>query len=136
MVMRDPPYPDSMKNLHFVWDAMPGEFKSEAYASIFARGLRADPKYAREKLKDALAVKDFAAWANESHALAIEKVYLNGKLIGTAKSGRADGGPTTRRSDDTAMPGLSREYMRCGAGRCEANRAGGISHGGFAEFDL
>ncbi|HET6246962.1 MAG TPA: S1/P1 nuclease [Tepidisphaeraceae bacterium] len=130
MVMRDPPYADSVKNLHFVWDSMPGEFKSVEYDAIFARGLRSDPKFSREKLKDALAVKDFAAWANESHALAIQYAYLNGKLAGGTKPSRD--GPATRPAKEAAAPGLPPDYIRNG----EAVAAERVVLGGYRLADL
>jgi hypothetical protein len=58
-----------------------------------------------------LAVKDFPAWANESHALAVQYVYLNGKLTGASRPAHGDA-PTTRRGDDSQAPALSREYLR------------------------
>ncbi|MDB5333236.1 MAG: hypothetical protein JWP03_4387 [Phycisphaerales bacterium] len=105
IVLRDPPYPDSKRNLHFIWDEMLGDYKSEAMCRYVAAGLRADPQLSRERLKDALEVKDPAKWAQESHELAVEHVYLKGKLQGTSTQElKAD--PTT------VVPGLPRGYIK------------------------
>lgn len=80
VVLRDPPYMDSKVRLHLLWDELPGEFQSENIDGYLADGLRNDPRFSRQALKDALAVKDFAAWAQESHDLAVKDAYLNGTL--------------------------------------------------------
>src|SRR5207237_9808740 len=43
MVLRDPPYPDSKANLHFVWDSIPGDFHSDFVAEYQAKAIRSDP---------------------------------------------------------------------------------------------
>jgi hypothetical protein len=93
-ILRDPPYPDSSTKLHLLWDSLPGDFQSEDLCRYEAQGLRADPKYSREKLKDLLTKTDFMDWAKESHALAAEDAYLNGTLqVGTVhRRGEAGGG--------------------------------------------
>jgi len=107
-VLREPPYPDSRTNLHSLWDSLAGNFQSEQLCTYEARGLREDPKYSREKLKDQLAVHDFMAWANESHQLAIEDVYLNGKLqTGTNRGDNRGWG----RGFDDSTPGVPPGYM-------------------------
>jgi len=85
-VLRDPPYPNSRTNLHLLWDQLPGQFKSETFEGYEAFGVRNDPRFSRENLKDALAVTDFMAWAKESHDLAVQYAYLNGKLEYAATS--------------------------------------------------
>jgi hypothetical protein len=88
IVLRDPPYTDSRMNLHLVWDELPGDFASDALDRYEALGLRGDPRYSREALKDQLAVTDFAAWAKESYALAVKDAYLDGKLKSAVAQGR------------------------------------------------
>ena len=80
LVLRDPPYPSSQMNLHFLWDALPGEYRTEQPAIYLAAGLRADPAFSRQKLKQQLDIHDFAAWAYESHDLAVKYAYCNGTL--------------------------------------------------------
>jgi hypothetical protein len=87
VVLRQPPYPDSQTKLHALWDQLPGQFKSEEMCRDLAAGLRSDPRYTRAALKDALAVKDFAAWAQESHDLAVKYAYLDGQLQSAASAG-------------------------------------------------
>jgi hypothetical protein len=104
VVLRDPPYVNSQNKLHYIWDAMPGEYKSLDWDGYVALGLRSDPRFSRDRLKDFLAVKDFAAWANESHQLAIEHAYLGGTLKGlTAAQLKAD--PTA------VAPGVPKGYI-------------------------
>jgi hypothetical protein len=106
VALRDPPYPDSAAKLHLIWDSLPGDFQSEDLVRYEADGLRSDPRYSREKMKDLLPITDFMAWANESHQLAVEDVYLNGTLkTGLAPRGRR-GGPTT-----APIPGLPPGYV-------------------------
>jgi hypothetical protein len=106
IVLRDPPYPDSRMNLHLLWDSLPGDFKSEELCIYEAQGLHNNPKYSREKFKDRLAVTDFMAWAKESHQLAVDDAYLNGKLeTGTNSRGRGRGG------DASSTPGVPPGYM-------------------------
>jgi hypothetical protein len=107
IALREPPYPDSSAKLHFIWDSLPGDFQSEDLDRYEAQGLRADPKYSREKLRDLLTVADFMAWAKESHQLAVDDVYLNGDLkTAPARRGRGGGGPTT-----SPTPGLPPGYL-------------------------
>jgi hypothetical protein len=80
VVLRDPPYPDSKIKLHLLWDELPGNFKSEDLEEYEAEGIRSDPRYSRDGLKEALIVKDFADWAKQSQALAVKYAYLDGKL--------------------------------------------------------
>jgi hypothetical protein len=105
MVLRDPPFPNSEANLHFVWDSLAGTFRAESIDRYLATGLRADPAHSRERLIPAgQSPTDFAAWARDSHALAVEHVYLNGKL--EVAAGRK-GGPTTQ-----PAPGLPPGYVK------------------------
>src|SRR6185369_7010763 len=106
LVLRDPPYADSQAKLHLVWDAFPGDFESEFIDRYVAAGLRADPKYARQQFGTKLGNNDFAAWANDTHALAVEYVYLNGKLE-VANAPRRGERQTTQ-----PIPGLSNEYKK------------------------
>jgi hypothetical protein len=104
-VLRDPPYPNSRSNLHLVWDSLPGEFHSEMMDRFEAIGLRADPKFSRDQLKSLLEVKDFMAWANESHALAVQDGYLNGHLeTSVVQKG-------SRSSNGSGIPGLPPDYL-------------------------
>lgn len=80
IVLRDPPYPDSAAKLHLVWDSFPGDYQSEFVDHYIAAGLRADPQFSREQFKDQLSETDFMAWAKETHELAVQYAYLNGKL--------------------------------------------------------
>jgi hypothetical protein len=80
LVLRDPPYADSQMKLHLLWDELPGNYKSEDLDGYVATGLRTDKRYSRDALKDQLSVTDFAAWADESHALAVKYAYLDGNL--------------------------------------------------------
>jgi hypothetical protein len=104
IVLRDPPYPNSQQNLHFIWDSMPGNYKSLDWDSYAAEGLRQDPRFTRQRLKDFLAVKDFAAWANESHELAIKNVYLEGKLKGISSA-------ELKADPKAVIPGVPKGYI-------------------------
>jgi len=103
-VLREPPYPDSRMKLHLLWDELPGQYKSEEICADLAAALRADPRYGRSALKDALAITDFAAWANESHELAIHYAYRDGTLVGAAASESSGA--------DQEPPGLPRGYLK------------------------
>jgi hypothetical protein len=94
-VLRDPPYPDSRANLHLIWDSLPGDFYSDELCGFEARGLRSGPRYSREKMKDLLAVTDFMDWAKESHALAVQDAYLDGKIEFAIAPPRGAESPTT-----------------------------------------
>jgi S1/P1 Nuclease len=102
-ILTDPPYPNSKQNLHAYWDSLPGEFKSFQMIGYIASGVRSDPKLSREQFKDALAVKDFAAWAQESHDIAVESVYLHGTL----KAAQTD----KSRGSAADIPGLPPGYI-------------------------
>ena len=106
LVLREPPFLNSQMNLHLIWDGLPGTYKSDEAIEYLAAGLRADPSLSREQLKDALARKDFAAWARESHALAVEHAYLNGTLQGAvaARGGIPEVG--------AQVPGLPPGYLQ------------------------
>lgn len=105
MVLRDPPYPDSRANLHFVWDSIAGQFRSESIDRFLASGLRNDADHSRQRLQPvANAPVDFAAWARESHDTAVEHVYLNGKL--EVAAGRKNE-PTTQ-----PIPSLPPGYVK------------------------
>jgi hypothetical protein len=104
LVLRQPPYPDSQTKLHSLWDQLPGQYKSEEMCRDLASGLRSDPRYSRAALKDALAVTDFAAWAQESHDLAVKYAYLNGNLQGATAPDPNDAAPQQ-------IPGLPPGYL-------------------------
>jgi hypothetical protein len=104
MALRDPPYPDSAAKLHLIWDSLPGDFHSEELDRYEAQGLRADPKYSREQMKDLLATTDYMGWANESHKLAVQDVYLNGDLQ-TSPARRGRGGDATTKPTVGLPPG-------------------------------
>jgi hypothetical protein len=106
VVLRDPPYPDSAAKLHLIWDSFPGDYQSEFVDHYIAAGLRADPQYSREQFKSLLESKDFMAWAQESHEIAVKDVYLNGQLE-TATAPRGGGG---RASTQQPIPGLPPGY--------------------------
>ncbi len=114
-VLRDPPYPTSRVNLHLLWDELPGEFKSENLDNYMAEGVRHDPKYSREAMKDALSVKAFMSWAQESHALAVQYAYLNGNLKGQPGNGHGGGG-ADRDRDRGPTPGVPRGYVETAEG--------------------
>src|SRR5439155_20068799 len=98
----DPPFPDSRPKLHLIWDSLHGQGKYDDMDFYEAEGLRNDPRFSREKMKDALAVTDFMAWANESHELAVRYAYLDGKLKGA----------TTREARDAQRENLELEAQR------------------------
>jgi S1/P1 nuclease len=102
-VMRDPPDPKSVKNLHLIWDELPGDYKAMDAIRCMTTGLESNAKFNREQLTESLAIKDFAAWAQESHDLAIRYAYLDGKLKCAS----------TQPSEDlqTPMPGLPKGYI-------------------------
>jgi hypothetical protein len=104
VVLRDPPFPDSKIKLHLLWDELPGDFKSEDLEGYEAAGIRNDSRYSRDALKDELAATDFAAWAKESHALAVKYAYLDGNLQ-TAPA-RED-----RSAPHTPIPGVPPGYI-------------------------
>jgi hypothetical protein len=106
LVLRDPPYPNSQMNLHLLWDQLPGNYASEQPIGYLAGGLRTDPQFSRQQLKDQLSVKDFGAWARESHDLAVKYVYLDGTLK-AATAGRGGQAETL-----TQVPGVPPGYVR------------------------
>jgi hypothetical protein len=103
IVLKTPPYPDSRSKLHLIWDSLPGDFEDRDIEGYIAEGLRMDPRFSRDNLKQMLAVTDFMAWANESHDLAVKYAYLDGKLKGA--NSQMDSDP------DRPAPGLPRGYM-------------------------
>jgi hypothetical protein len=109
VVLRDPPYPDSQAKLHLIWDSFPGDYQSEFVDRYVAVGIRNDPQYSREALKQLLSVTDFMAWAQESHAIAVEDAYLNGHLE-SAVAGRGERRSSTNRSSTQPIPGLPPGY--------------------------
>lgn len=106
LVLREPPYANTQMNLHLIWDELPGNYATDQPIGYLAAGLRADPALSREKLKDLLAIKDFSAWARESHDLAVKYAYLNGTL-------KAAAAPHGGQSDAPAqVPGLPPGYLQ------------------------
>lgn len=106
LVLRDPPYMNTLMNLHLIWDSLAGNYKSDEPIAYLAAGLRNDPNLSRERMKDRLAVKDLGAWARESHALAIEYAYLNGTLKGAVAQRGGQAAP------DVQVPGLPPGYLQ------------------------
>ena len=107
VVLRDGRYTNTRGNLHFIWDALPGDFASEDLDRYEALGLRADRRYARTAFADRLGVHDFMAWADESHKLAVTDVYLNGHLDVAVAVPGSRGNRT-----DKPAPGLPPGYVR------------------------
>jgi hypothetical protein len=105
----------SQTNLHHFWDSLPGSYQASDFEVYIAAGMRADPRLSRASSKEALAEKDFMAWARESHALAIEHVYLNGTLRGAPASERPDSRPSrdeSRRQVPLLPPGYAQQAER------------------------
>jgi hypothetical protein len=125
-VLRDPPYPNSRTNLHLLWDSLPGQFQTQMMDRYEAVGLRSDPKFSREKLAPLLAVTDFMAWAKESHQLAVDDAYLNGKLE-TSVVQRG-----TRSANAGAVPGVPVGYLE----KAEAVAAQRVVLAGYRLADL
>jgi hypothetical protein len=111
LILRDPPYPDSQIKLHALWDQLPGTYKSDGAIRDLATGLRADPRYSREALKDSLAITDPAKWAQESHELAIQYAYLNGNLRGASATAPNTGGANSPNAA-AQIPGLPPGYLK------------------------
>jgi hypothetical protein len=107
MVLRTPNQYYSKINLHALWDTMLGTYRSELLIGYLANGLRNDPDLSRAKLSAALQVRDFRAWAQESHDLAVEHCYLNG-TIAVASAETAQGDP------HTVIPSLPAGYIEAG----------------------
>jgi hypothetical protein len=106
VIEKTPPYPDSTEKLHLLWDSLPGDFASEELDRFEAQGLRADRHYSRESMKDLLTTTGFMDWAKESHKLAIEDAYLDGKLETAAAPTRRGGG-----GNATQTPGAPPGYL-------------------------
>jgi len=106
IVLRNPPYPDSQINLHALWDQLPGLYKDEGAIRDLALGLLSDPRYGRGALKDLLAVTDPAAWAKESHDLAVKVAYENGELPGIVDA------PAAGEAAQQQVPGLTAAYLK------------------------
>jgi len=94
MVQQRGAYANTQTNLHALWDGLPGQYKDYGTIRDVAAGLAANPHRSRAALKDSLAVKDPAAWAQESHDLAVRYTYLNGDIFAA--------GPTTAPADAAA----------------------------------
>lgn len=106
LVLREARYSNTQMNLHLLWDELPGNYATDQPIRDLAVGLRADPDLSRQRLKDLVAVKDFAGWAQESHHLAIKYVYLDGTLKAATEvhGGKAD--PSLQ------VPGLPEGYLQ------------------------
>jgi len=111
IVLREPPYSNSQVNLHLLWDQLPGQYKDESTIRDLATGLRSDQRFSREALKDLVAVKDPAAWANESHELAVRVAYLNGDLHG-ASAAEGGGEGVGDRGGQANIPGVPPGYLK------------------------
>jgi hypothetical protein len=104
VVLRTPGMFYSELNLHALWDQMLGSYRSPEMIGYVASGLRNDPRFSRDKFRAELGVHDFAAWAKESHDLALSQVYLNGTLQ-TADENAVRGNRTL------PIPALSADYL-------------------------
>ncbi len=69
-------------NLHAFWDRLPGQAFSPPFAANIAA--RLEREFPPDKLPELARPSDAVAWSLEGRTLAIEKVYLRGKLIGSA----------------------------------------------------
>ena len=69
-------------NLHAFWDRLPGQFFSPPFAADAAG--RLEKQFPRASLPEMAKPSDPTAWSLESRALAIDKAYLRGKLIGSS----------------------------------------------------
>lgn len=81
-VMKDVRYENTKMNLHLLWDSLLGCYESVLFDSTVAAGLALRPGHARESMRGSLGPFAPAAWARESHQLAIEHAYLRGALQG------------------------------------------------------
>lgn len=106
LVLREPPYSNTQMNLHLIWDELPGNYATDQPIGYLAEGLRADPDLSRERLKSLLAIKDFSAWARESHDLAVKYAYLNGTLKAATAAQGGQAGPPAE------VPGLPPGYLK------------------------
>jgi len=81
-VMKDVRYENTKMNLHLLWDSLLGSYESVAFDSTVATGLALRPGNTRAAMRSGLGPFAPEEWARESHALAIEHVYLRGALQG------------------------------------------------------
>jgi hypothetical protein len=89
---------DIQRNLHAVWDEMLGVQYSSRTVDFIAAGISNNPAWQRAALGPRVTEQDPMAWALESHELAKEVVYLNGKLEGAdLEDHRLDGPWRSRR---------------------------------------
>jgi hypothetical protein len=72
----------SQTNLHALWDALLGDYQSQAWDQCVAAGLALRPELSPASLAAAAALDDLEVWARESHALAVRYAYLDGRLQG------------------------------------------------------
>lgn len=94
--------PDSQTDLHTLWDSLLGSYKATAFDECMAAGLAGRTDLSRKALAELLAIRDPAAWAQESYDLAARVVYLDGKLQGV-RAGSTDG---------SRPPPLPSDYLR------------------------
>ncbi len=69
-------------NLHAFWDRLPGQAFSPPYAANIAT--RLEREFPASQFPELSKPVDPVAWSLEGRTLAVEKVYLRGKLIGSA----------------------------------------------------
>ncbi|MBL8727990.1 MAG: S1/P1 nuclease [Planctomycetes bacterium] len=72
----------SQTSLHALWDGLLGDYQSQAWEGCVAAGLALRPELSPASLAEAVAVRDPAAWAAESHDLGVRWAYLGGELRG------------------------------------------------------
>ena len=82
LVTRSPYDRHSVTNLHALWDSLLGEYRSPTWEACLVTGLASLPEFAPSVLAEAVVVRDPAAWAKESHDLAVRHAYRNGTLQG------------------------------------------------------
>ena len=69
-------------NLHAFWDRLPGQAFSPPFAANIAS--RLEHQFPAASLPELTKPTDATAWSLEGRTLAIDKVYLRGKLVGSA----------------------------------------------------
>lgn len=80
LVTRSPFDARSQTNLHALWDELLGDYQSQRWEACLVDGLAARPEFAGTAFAAEVAIHDPAAWARESHDLAVRYAYLHGDL--------------------------------------------------------
>lgn len=107
IVLTNPARRGSQVNLHWLWDSMLGDYQSKLLMGMVADGIRRRDEWSRSALQEELAKKSVADWAAESHAVAVQSVYLNGKLKGTSAA-------VLKKDGSAAIPALPPGYRATG----------------------